>query len=111
MKIAVSATGESEDDLMSERFGRCNYFIIYNEKTREFEEIPNVSKDVQSGAGPKAVETIVAQGSDVLLAGHVGEKAAHALKSAGINVVNCYSDNVTVKDAVNKFLKVKDLKK
>lgn len=109
MKIAVSATGESEDDLMSDKFGRCKYFIIFNEKTGVFEEIPNVTRDVQSGAGPKAVETLVAQGSNVLLAGHVGEKAAQALNLAGIKVVNCYEDNLSVKDAVDSFLKKNEM--
>ncbi|MBU2472187.1 MAG: hypothetical protein KKF20_07235, partial [Bacteroidetes bacterium] len=34
MKIAVTSTGGSMDVLVSEQFGRCQYFIIYDTETK-----------------------------------------------------------------------------
>ena len=105
MKIAVSSVGDSINDLMSDKFGRCNYFIIFNKKTKEFEAVPNLSKDVSGGAGPKAAELIISRGVKVLLTGHVGDKASNVLKKAEIKVTDCFSNNLKVKDAVANFLK------
>ena len=39
MKIAISATGPTLDAEVDPRFGRCQYFIIADPETMEFEAI------------------------------------------------------------------------
>jgi len=41
VKIAVSATGIDLDAQVAPRFGRCQYFIIVDSDTLEFETIEN----------------------------------------------------------------------
>lgn len=80
MLIAVTSSGDSLDSLVNEKFGRCQYFIIVNADTMKYEVVPNPAENAQGGAGPKAAEVLVNKGVNVLLTGHVGDKAEEALK-------------------------------
>lgn len=104
MKIAVTSTGGSMDALVSEQFGRCQYFIIYDTETKKFEAISNLGEQMQSGAGPKAAELIISNGAEVLLTGHVGDKAEEALKRGGVKISDGFKGTIKVKDAINNFL-------
>ncbi len=104
MKIAVTSTGGSLDSLVSERFGRCQYFLIVDSDNMKFEAISNLGEQMQSGAGPKAVEMILSKGAEVLLTGHVGDKAEDALKRTNIKIVDGFSGKEKVRDAVERYL-------
>ena len=105
MKIAVTATGGSMSAMVSEKFGRCQYFLIVDSETMKFEPVSNSSMDVAGGAGPAAAREISVRGANVLLTGAVGPNAMSALASTGIKVESGYSGNQTVKEAVEKYLK------
>ncbi len=104
MKIAVTSTGGSMEALVSEQFGRCQYFLIVDSETMKFEAISNLGEQMQSGAGPKAAELIINKGAEVLLTGHVGDKAEEVLKKSGIKIVDGYKGTIKVKDAINNYL-------
>jgi predicted Fe-Mo cluster-binding NifX family protein len=104
MKIAVTSTGDSLQSFIDERFGRCKYFLIVDSDTMDFETIVNTGGQIQSGAGPKAAALILDKGAEVLLSGHVGDKAEEALKKGGIKIVGGFHNSIKVKDAVNTFL-------
>ena len=105
MKIAVTSTGGSLDALISEKFGRCQYFLIVDSDTMKFEAVSNLGEQMQNGAGPKGAELIIDKGAKVLLSGHVGDKAEEVLKRAGIKIVDGFTGNEKVKDALNNYLK------
>lgn len=104
MKIAVTSTGGSMDALVSEQFGRCQYFIIVDSETMKFEAISNLGEQMQGGAGPKAAETIINKGATVLLTGRVGDKAEDALKKGSVIIVDGFKNTIKVKDAINTYL-------
>jgi len=104
MKIAITSTGGSMDALVSEKFGRCQYFVIVDSETMKFEAISNLGEQMQSGAGPKAAELIISKGAEVLLTGQVGNKAEEVLNKAEIKISAGYLGSEKVKDAVNKYL-------
>ncbi|MBN1302143.1 MAG: NifB/NifX family molybdenum-iron cluster-binding protein [Melioribacteraceae bacterium] len=103
-KIAVTSTGGSMDSLVSEQFGRCQYFLFIVPETMKFEAVSNLGEQMQNGAGPKAAELIIKYGADVLLTGHVGDRAEEVLKRGGVKIVDGYNGTVKVKDAVNIYL-------
>ncbi|MFH1195831.1 MAG: NifB/NifX family molybdenum-iron cluster-binding protein [bacterium] len=104
MKIAVTSTGGSMDALVSEQFGRCQYFLIVDSETMKFEAVSNLGEQLQSGAGPKAAEIIINKGAEVLLTGRVGDKAEETLKKGGVKIIDGFKGAVKVKDAVNDYL-------
>ena len=104
MKIAITSTGGSMDALVSEQFGRCQYFLIVDSETMKFEAVSNLGEQMQSGAGPKAAELIINHGAEVLLTGRVGDKAEEALKRGGVEIVDGVKGTIKVKEAVNSYL-------
>ena len=104
MKIAVSSMGNSLDSNVSEQFGRCPFFIIYEAENKQTEVIPNEAKDLPGGAGPKAVGILVNNGVDILLTGRLGNNAEEALKKSKMAVVKGFSGSVKVQDAINDYL-------
>lgn len=103
MRIAVTSDGISELDLVSERFARCNYFIIYDSVTLKFEAVENTAKEEASGAGGKAVKILNDYDCDIVLGPKVGPKAMDALKAFEISIYD-YNGAKTPKDAVYLYL-------
>jgi len=104
MIIAVTSTGGSMEALVSEQFGRCQYFLIVDTDTMKFEAVSNPGEQMQSGAGPKAAEIIINKGAKVVLTGHVGDKAEEVLKRGGVNIIDGFKGTEKVKDAVNNYI-------
>jgi predicted Fe-Mo cluster-binding NifX family protein len=44
MKVAITSTGNTTDSKLDQRFGRCSYFVIYDQETKGIEFIPNPGK-------------------------------------------------------------------
>jgi predicted Fe-Mo cluster-binding NifX family protein len=101
MKIAISATGTTLDDDVDPRFGRCQYFIIVDPETMEFEAISNSSAMEAGGAGISAGQMIAAKGVAAVLTGNCGPNAHQVLSSGGINVITGVSGKV--KDAIEYY--------
>ena len=101
MKIAVSATDDSLDARIDPRFGRCEYFVIVDTETMNFEALPNTSRIALSGAGIQAAQAIANKGVQAVLTGNVGPNAFQALSSAGIDIITGVFG--TVREAVEKF--------
>lgn len=87
MKICISSTGQNENSQVSPIFGRCPYFVIYDEKEEKFEVIENDSWQAPRGAGIAATQKLVDLGCQVLITGNVGPNAFYALQAAGIKVM------------------------
>jgi len=101
MRVCVSATSGSLDSQVDPRFGRCQYFVIVDSETMQFEAIPNSSAGAMSGAGIQAAQTIANKGVKVLITGNIGPNAYQVLSSAGIEILTGASG--TVREAVESF--------
>jgi predicted Fe-Mo cluster-binding NifX family protein len=103
MKICLSATANSLDAPVDPRFGRCQYFLIVDPETMQFEAIPNTASGAMGGAGIQATQTIVNKGAKVLITGNVGPNAFQALSAAGIQIITgAYG---TVREVIEKYKK------
>ena len=67
MKIAISATSPTLDAEVDPRFGRCQYFIIADPNTMEFEAVDNSSAMAAGGAGISAGQMIAGKGVQAVL--------------------------------------------
>lgn len=98
VKIAISATGPGLDADVDPRFGRCQYFIIIDAETMQFEALENSSAAAAGGAGISAAQMVANKGAEVVLTGNCGPNAYQTLSAAGVQVISGVSG--TVRDAV-----------
>ncbi|MDY6965260.1 MAG: NifB/NifX family molybdenum-iron cluster-binding protein [Halobacteriota archaeon] len=87
MKICVTATGKDLNAEVDPRFGRCQYFVIVDPDTMNFEAFPNKSIGDEHDAGVETSKRIIDEGVDVLITGNVGPNALSALSFMEIEVV------------------------
>jgi len=87
MKIAITATGPDLQSPVDARFGRAQYFIIYDAETQEFDAFENINTNVAHGAGIQSALFISSKGIGVVITGRVGPNAFQALTTAGIQIL------------------------
>ena len=101
MRIAISATGSSLDAEVDPRFGRCQYFILVDPETMQFEAIENSSAMAAGGAGISAGQMIADKGVQAVLTGNCGPNAYQVLSAAGIQVITGVSGRIS--DAIQAY--------
>ena len=94
MKIAVSSTGPGLADPLDPRLGRCEYLLIVDADTMEFEAIQNENKTRGGGAGIQTARTIAERGATVVLTGNCGPNAHETLTAAGVQVITGMTGSV-----------------
>jgi predicted Fe-Mo cluster-binding NifX family protein len=101
MKIAISTNGPTLDAEVDPRFGRCQYFIIADTETDEFEAVANESAAAAGGAGISAAQMVVEKGVEALLTGNCGPNAYQVFSSAGVKVITGVTG--TIKNAIAEY--------
>jgi len=101
MKIAITANAASLDANIDPRFGRCQYFIIIDPETMEFEALENSGAMTGGGAGIAIAQVIAGSGVEVVLTGNCGPNAYQVLEAAGIKVMTGVSGKV--QDAIRNY--------
>jgi predicted Fe-Mo cluster-binding NifX family protein len=107
MMIAVSSTGPTPEAFVSEKFGRCSYFILYDNESKTVRIISNNAGNLEHGAGPKAAQLIINENAEVVLTGAVGGNAGEVLRKGGIKVITGIKNNMKVNEVIDLFLKSK----
>ena len=102
MKIAISAISNTLEAQFSPRFGRCDFFIIIDRETRQWQAYPNPAASARGGAGPQAIQFIADKGAKAIISGRYGPSAFSALEAAGLQAY--LADDGTVNQIFEKFL-------
>jgi len=102
MKLCVTSSGQSLEDTVDPRFGRCQYFILVETESMEFDAIQNPAMSSGGGAGTLAGQFVADKGAEVVLTGNVGPNAFNTLHAAGLKIVVGLSGN-TVAQAIEGF--------
>ena len=103
MKICITSVSDKLEAQVDPRFGRCQYFMIIDPESMQFEAVPNLGLVSGSGAGIQAAQIIANKKTNVLITGNVGPKAFQALSAAGIKIITGASGNV--REVVEKYRK------
>ena len=101
MKICITAQGNTLKDAVDPRFGRCQYFIIVDSDTEEFEAFKNPNIDSSGGAGIQSGQLIAEKNAQAVLTGNIGPNAFKTLHAAGVNIFTGVTG--TIKEAINKY--------
>ncbi len=103
MKICITSQLDNLDSQTDPRFGRCQFFIIVDTDTLDFEAIKNPNVEAMGGAGIQSGQLIASKKVEAVLTGNVGPNAFQTLQTAGIKVITGVSG--TVKEVIEKFKK------
>ena len=101
MKIAITATAPNLDADIDPRFGRCQYFVIADPDTMEFESLENSGATAGGGAGIATAQNLAGKSIEAVLTGNCGPNAYEVLAAAGIKVVTGVSGKV--RDAIQSY--------
>ena len=100
-KICVTSEGNSLDSQVDPRFGRCQYFIIADSDTLEFEAVKNPNIESMGGAGIQSAQLVISKKSKAVLTGNVGPTAHQVLSAAQVSIFTGVSG--TVKEAIGGY--------
>ncbi|MCK4554901.1 NifB/NifX family molybdenum-iron cluster-binding protein, partial [Candidatus Parcubacteria bacterium] len=90
------------------RFGRCQYFLIIDEKGKLVKSVANESDQAMRGAGVTAAQIVANEKVEVVITGNVGPNAHGVLSGSGIKIFPG-AFGMTVKQALKAY-KEKKLK-
>lgn len=108
MKICITATGKDLESELDPRFGRAQFFLVYDLDKGSFQVIDNESIEASGGAGTAASQKMSESGAEVVISGNFGPNASDALTAFDIEM---YTSSVKkVKDVIDDF-KNENLKK
>ncbi|MCM8710115.1 NifB/NifX family molybdenum-iron cluster-binding protein [Clostridium sp. SYSU_GA19001] len=103
MKIAISATGKTSENLLDVRFGRCEYFQIHDTESKEIKIIENEGKNSSGGAGIAASNQLIDEKVDVIITGNLGPNAFEIIERAGIKAYKC--NNIPISSVIEQYNK------
>ncbi|EPY2307026.1 TPA: NifB/NifX family molybdenum-iron cluster-binding protein [Clostridium botulinum] len=95
MKIAISSTGKTMENLLDMRFGRCEYFQIHDTESKEVKILENEGQNASGGAGIVASNQLVDEKIDVIITGNFGPNAFEIIEKAGVKAYKCESISIT----------------
>ena len=105
-KICITSTGPNLDSPIDPRFGRCQYFLIVDEKGKLVKAIPNEAGQAMRGAGISAAQIAANKGIEVVITGNIGPNAYMVLTSSKIKIFSGVF-NVSAKQAFEMYKKGK----
>lgn len=100
MKVAITSTGNTLESTIDQRFGRCNYFVIYDAESKTVEFIPNPNKDKEEGAGPASVQLVASHNVNKIISGELGMKIKSLLDRLKIQMIVFKEPEKKIKDII-----------
>lgn len=101
MKIAITSTGNHLEAQVDPRFGRCQYFVIVDPETMEWEAIDNENAQLGGGSGIQAGQLMAQKDVKAVLTGHCGPNAFQTLSAADIKIFTGIDG--TVQEAIEHY--------
>lgn len=102
MKIAVCAKSQGMESIADDRFGRAEYYVIFDTDSRASDTVENAAKNESAGAGGSAVRLLSKQGVEVVLVPELGPKAVDAVNGFEMKAYR-YVDRKTVRETIAAF--------
>jgi len=86
MKICFSASGQDEKSMLNSRFGRCPYFLIFDDKDEKWTTVDNQAAAAFRGAGISAAQKVVDLGCQAIVTGNMGPNAFNVMNTSGVEI-------------------------
>ena len=101
-KIAICASGELPSASVDGRFGRCAYFMVWDDELGSFEAIDNCGLELNQGAGTGAAQELLRRGVGILICNRIGPKALTVFQNAGVKIYST-GEGLDTETALKKY--------
>ena len=101
MKICITSQGDNLNAQVDPRFGRCEYFVLVDSDTLDYEIRRNPNAQDAGGAGVTSAQLMIDWGISVILTGNVGPKMIQVLRPTGIKIIRGVTG--TVKEVMERY--------
>lgn len=98
MKFVITAKGNSLKSKFDVRFGRSEWFCIWDTEKQSAEFMENRYKDANGGAGTKAAEWVAEINASKVISGDYGPKAKSMLSLLGIQMITLDYRDKTIQE-------------
>lgn len=106
MRIAIPTEDNNKEAPLSPRFGRCDYYCIYDSETLAISFLPNPFTK-EPAAGNKAAKMLLEQNIDFVVTSEIGDIAQKTLHNFRIRTFQS-KENKSIIDQIYGFME-KDL--
>lgn len=89
------------EENMDLRFGRAEYFIIYDLEKDEFQAIENKGYTASGGAGIASAQQLIDESIDTVISGNFGPNAYNLLNSSGIKMYK--GEEILIKELIDNY--------
>lgn len=100
MKYLITSAEGHTNSRMDKRFGRSNWFCIWDSELKNSQFVENKYKDLNGGAGTKAAEMAAQAGAVKVISGDFGPKAKSLLEKLNIQMVIIDSKEKTIGEII-----------
>ena len=101
-KTVITSLGNELASQFDKRFGRAEWFCVFDSETKESSFIKNEFIDANHGAGTKAAELMFSLKADRVISGDFGPKAKELLEKLDIQMI-AIQDSTSVQDVVERI--------
>ncbi len=107
MKLLIALKDNNGmESVVDERFGRANFFGIYDmDKEKLVEIFENTWKNQEHGVGIKTSSVVIEKGCNVVIGAKPGPKAEEILRAGNVDIFEI--KGLTLKQAVERYKKEK----
>ena len=101
MKIGLSSKGKDLESQMDLRFGRAEYFILYDLESKEYKIVENKGYNASGGAGIATAQQLSDEGVRVIISGNFGPKAYDLLREMEIKMYK--GSEIPIRELIQKY--------
>ncbi len=104
MKLIFTTQGTDWESSMDPRFGRTQFFFVYDEESEEIQTHDNTTIENEAhGAGPKTAQKLSEFGAQVLITGNGPGRNAAAVLQATDTKIYVGAGDMTVQEAYDAY--------
>jgi len=100
MKVAMAANGNTLDSKIDSSFGRCSFYVIFDNSNGAVEFLPNPNKNLEEGAGQESVKLLASKLVSKIVSGEFGIKIKPLLDSLKIQMIVLKNQEKSVNDVL-----------
>ena len=101
-KTVITSSGNELASQFDKRFGRADWFCVFDSKTKESTFVKNKFVNSNHGAGTQAAELMVELKANRIISGDFGPKAKELLEKLDIQMI-IIQDSTSVQAIVDKI--------